>query len=112
MVSKYRNRKAVIDGITFDSKKEARRYSELKLLKKAGRIENLELQPSFVLVDGYVNGAGKKIRPMTYKADFRYYDVMEKCEVIEDVKGVRTEVYKLKKKLFEERYAPLTITEV
>ena len=112
MASKYRNRKTVIDGITFDSKKEARRYSELKLLKKAGHIKNLELQPSFVLVDGYVNGTGKKIRPMIYKADFRYYDVMGKCEVVEDVKGVRTEVYKLKKKLFEERYAPLTITEV
>lgn len=111
-MSKYNAKKTTIDGITFDSKREAHRYSELKMLKKAGRIIDLELQPAFVLVPEYTNGAGQKIRAMVYKADFQYFDLEKKKTIVEDVKGVRTEAYKLKKKLFEDRYSPLTITEV
>jgi len=108
--NKYHNKKTIVDGITFDSKKEARRYSELKLLVRAKEISNLELQPKFMLIDKYTNGNGKKVRALTYVADFQYttkYGI-----VVEDVKGMKTDVYKLKKKLFERIYAPLTITEI
>lgn len=92
---KYRNVKTVIDGITFDSKKEAARYAELKILLKGKVISNLELQPSFPVV---VND--KKI--CVYKADFSYTENGKSA--IEDVKGVRTPVYRLKKKLVEALY--------
>jgi len=90
--SKYRNIKTVVDGIKFDSKKEAKRYQELKLLEKAGEITDLELQPRFNLI---VNG--KKI--CAYIADFRY--TSRDKTIIEDVKGMRTPIYKLKKKLMK-----------
>ena len=92
---KYRNVKIVVDGITFDSAKEARRYSELKLLERAGQITGLEIQPSFRLV---VNNC----LICTYKADFRYaMDTphVRGLVVVEDVKGMKTPVYRLKKKL-------------
>jgi len=110
--SKYNAKKTVVDGITFDSKAEARRYGELKLLERAGLISKLKLQPKYVLIPAYTNGNGRKIRAMHYIADFEYYDHERKRIVIEDVKGHKTREYKLKKKLFEKRYKPMTITEV
>ena len=92
---KYRNIKTVVDGITFDSAKEARRYGELKLLEKSGRISGLEIQPSFRL---NVNNC----LICTYKADFSYTTEAPHAEgllVVEDVKGFKTPVYRLKKKL-------------
>ena len=88
---KYGNRRTVVDGLTFDSAKEARRYGELKLLERAGQITALELQPAFRLV---VNNC----LICTYKADFTYLDA-EKQRIVEDVKGMKTPVYRLKKKL-------------
>ena len=79
-----------VDGIVFDSKKEANRYGELKLLRDGGRITDLELQRSFDLI---VNG----MRICTYRADFSYVD--ESGPVVEDTKGFKTEEYRLKKKL-------------
>lgn len=111
-MSKYRNRKRVIDGITFDSGREADRYLELKLLERQGIIEELSLQVPFVLLPAYTNGKGKRIREMKYIADFVYTDCETGETVVEDVKGYRTKIYQLKKKLFEERFHPLTITEV
>lgn len=99
--SKYKNRKVTIDGIQFDSLKEGDRYIELKLLQKAGKIQNLELQPKFELVPKYTIG-GRSIRKMEYVADFKYIENGK--VVIEDVKGMKTEVYKIKKKLFEFQY--------
>ena len=90
MRNKYGNKKTVVDNITFDSMKEAARYGELKLLEKAGKIDLLELQPKFRLE---VNG--EKI--CTYIADFQYDD--DGHTVVEDVKGVKTAIYRLKKKL-------------
>ena len=93
--SKYLNRKTVVDGVTFDSAAEARRYGELKLLERAGQITGLELQPSFRLV---VNNC----LICTYKADFRYVTDTPHVRglvVVEDVKGMKTPVYRLKKKL-------------
>ena len=98
-MAKYRNIKTEVDGIVFDSKAEARRYAELKLLEKANEISDLRLQPEF---DCVVNG--QKI--CTYKADFEYWIRDEEFSpddkyVCEDVKGFKTQVYRLKKKLVE-----------
>lgn len=98
-MSKYGNRKTTIDGITFDSAAEARRYSELKLLAAAGEISDLTLQPKFLLIEGFTYN-GKKERPVYYIADFKYRDLDTSEWVVEDVKGARTEAYKLKRKLF------------
>ena len=101
--NKYGNIKTEVDGIKFDSKAEARRYSELKLLEKAGEISNLELQPRYDIKIG-----GKYIAH--YKADFRYFTAEE--AVVEDVKGVKTPIYRLKKKLVEALYPGVKIVEV
>lgn len=91
--SKYRNVKTVLDGITFDSKKEAARYAHLKLLEKSGVISGLELQPRYPITIG-----SQKV--CTYVADFRYRKDGE--TIVEDVKSAHTAkqpVYRLKKKL-------------
>ena len=100
---KYKAKKTVVDGITFDSKKEARRYQELKLLERAGVIKDLSLQPNFLLQDKF-KYKEKTERKIEYIADFQYYVVKDKKWVIEDVKGYKTDVYKLKRKLFLKRY--------
>jgi hypothetical protein len=91
-----------VDGIVFDSKKESRRYGELRLLESQGLIENLQLQPEYQCI---VNE--KKI--CKYIGDFKYWESGK--PVVEDVKGVRTAVYRLKKKLVEALYG-ITIVEV
>ena len=108
---KYHNTKVIYNGIKFDSKKERDRYIQLKQLHSLGIIESIELQKKFLLQEGYTNAKGKKIRPIYYIADFYYYDYIDNKWVVEDTKGVRTDVYKLKKKLFEYKYN-LTITEL
>lgn len=109
--NKYHNTKVIYNGIKFDSKKEMQRYKELELLESTDYICNLELQKKFLLQDGYTNAKGKKIRPIYYISDFYYYDYIDNKWIVEDTKGVRTEVYKLKKKLFEYKYN-LTIDEL
>lgn len=108
---KYHNKKIVIDGIKFDSIKESNRYKDLKLLEKANLITNLELQKVFELQPKYIKD-NKHIRAITYIADFYYYDNELNKYVVEDVKGYRTDVYKLKKKIFEYQYPNLTIKEL
>ena len=102
--SKYRNKKIIIDEITFDSTKEGKRYLELKQKEKLGEISDLVLQMKFELLPKYkING--KTIRAISYVADFVYKE--NGNEVIEDVKASKkfqTDVYKLKKKLFEYKY--------
>ncbi len=109
--NKYKAIKTVVDGVTFDSRKEGRRYRELRLLEQAGVIEDLCLQPHFLLQDSYVKN-GKSVRKIEYIADFSYYDLEKKKFVVEDVKGLKTDVYRLKKKIFEFKYPDLEITEV
>lgn len=111
-MNKYFNKKVIVDGIKFDSKKEAKRYTELKILKKAGLIKELELQKVFEIQPKYRNNKGDNIRAITYKADFFYYDIKREQYIVEDTKGYRTDVYKLKKKLFEYQYPNLTIKEI
>jgi hypothetical protein len=101
-MSKYHAIRVEVDGIVFASKAEARRYGELKLAELSGSVSALELQPKFPLI---VNG--KKIS--TYIADFRYIE--NGRTVVEDVKGVRTPVYRLKKKMVEAQYG-IEIVEV
>ncbi len=93
-MSKYRAVKTTVDNIVFDSKKEARRYGELKLMLRSGQIRNLEIQPEldFIL-------EGEKI--FTYRADFVYFEGDKR--IIEDCKGFKTPVYRLKKKLIEKQ---------
>lgn len=101
--SKYNAKKKVVDGHTFDSKREGERYCELKLLEKANEIRNLELQPRFLLQDKFKDRNGKTHRKIEYVADFFYID-KEGRNVVEDVKGVLTDVYKIKKKMFLKIY--------
>ena len=98
--SKYGNKKTEVDGIMFDSKKEANRYKELRLLEKSGNITDLELQKRY---DFEING----VKLGFYKADFVYF-VRLACDsteqyglTIEDCKGFKTPVYNLKKKLMK-----------
>lgn len=109
-MSKYNARKATVDGIRFDSQKEARRYGELKLLLKAGEIRELELQPKFTLMDSF-KYQGKTYRGITYIADFRYFDKQLGLEVVEDTKGFRTDVYNIKKKLLLNKYPDIYFVE-
>jgi hypothetical protein len=99
--SKYGAKKCEYEGIKFDSQKERDRYIELKLLEKGGGITDLQLQVPFVLQDSFEFN-GKKILPIKYIADFTYWKNGEL--VIEDVKGKKTDVYELKKKMFMYRY--------
>ncbi len=107
-MSKYYSVKTTIDGIPFDSKKEANRYCELKLLERAGEIGGLQRQVKFELVPPYTIN-GRKVRKMEYKADFTYQENGQL--IVEDVKGFKTDVYKIKKKLFEYKYG-IEIREV
>ena len=90
--SKYKSVKTEVDGIMFDSKAEARRYQQLKLLVRAGEIQDLEFQPRYEFI---IND----VKIGFYKADFRYTDNGKL--VVEDVKGMKTPVYNLKKKLMK-----------
>jgi hypothetical protein len=91
-VTKYGAIPTTVDNIRFASRAEASRYSELRLLEKAGQIVALTVQPRWPLtVNGYKVG--------TYVGDFAYSDVVSGRFCVEDVKGVRTPVYKLKSKL-------------
>ena len=99
--SKYGAIKCKYNGIEFDSKKERDRYIELRKLEITGIISDLQLQVPFVLQDGFEFN-GKKILPIKYIADFTYWENGEL--VIEDVKGKKTDVYELKKKMFMYRY--------
>lgn len=100
--SKYHAQKTVVGGVEYDSKKESKRAQELEYLEKLGKIKNLQKQVRFILQDGYVNNQGQKIRPISYIADFVYEEDDKK--IIEDSKGFRTEVFLIKKKLFEKKY--------
>lgn len=117
--SKYGNRKVVRDGIKFDSEREAARFAELKVLRAMGKIRDLRLQANFTLVEGYTTIEGERIKPMVYREDFTYERATEPdcngavywLREVEDVKGMRTKEYQLKKKLMREKYG-ITIREV
>lgn len=115
--NKFSAIKTTVDGIRFDSKREAERYQELVLLQRGGVISDLELQPAFkleidgrpVLIrsDGYPNG-----RQVTYRADFAYTVVATGERCTEDSKGFPTPEYKLKRAVVEAMHPGLRIVEV
>lgn len=90
--------------IRFDSKKEARRFDELMLMLKAGKISDLKLQPQFTLQEAYTTPEGNRVRAIRYQADFSYW--RDGAEVVEDVKSkaTKTRVYGIKKKLMREKF--------
>lgn len=94
--SKYRARKTVVDGIQFDSAKEAKRYTKLRDMEMAGEIQELRLQVPFEILPSF-ECDGVKYRGMKYIADFVYY--RNGVRVVEDVKGAKTPEYRMKKKL-------------
>lgn len=97
-MSKFSAIKTVVDGIKFDSKAEARRYGELVILERAGKICDLRRQVAFALVPGVKFAGASRARPaIRYIADFVY--VEPAGQVIEDVKGVETPEFKLKRHL-------------
>lgn len=100
-MSKYRNRRTEVDGVLFDSKGEAQRWQELRLLEQAGEIRDLRRQVKFVLQDAFV-AAGTREREIAYIADFVYSE--GSTTVVEDFKGVKTAVFKIKRKLLLFRY--------
>lgn len=111
----------------FDSQKEARRYRELMAMLRAGAIRDLRLQVQFTLQESYITPEGDRVRAIRYVADFAYErKVHSRCQkdggcafeeyedwhtVVEDTKGVRTDTYKMKKKLMRERFG-ITVQEV
>lgn len=99
--NKYGAKKTTLqDGSRFDSKREAHRYCELRILEKAKRIKDLRRQVKYVLIPAQRDKTGKLLEyECAYWADFVYYDFALGREVVEDVKGCRTDVYKIKKKL-------------
>lgn len=107
--SKYKNKKVKIDGYTFDSKAEARYYNELKLRARSGDIKAFKLQPRYRLQDAFEKD-GKKHRAIDYVADFEIHHLDGSIEVV-DVKGMLTQVFKIKQKMFEKKY-PYKLTLV
>lgn len=115
-MSKYKNKKTVIDSIEFDSIKEANRYCELKLLLKAKQISDLRLQVPFELIPAHRDiVTGRAVRKMTYIADFVYQENGKL--VVEDTKGFKTDSYLIKKKMMSylatidpEHYQPIRET--
>lgn len=96
---KYANVPTVVDGIRFDSKAEARRWDELQMLVKAGRVKDLRRQVRYVLIPKTARPSGGSERECAYLADFVYLDAQTGRSIVEDVKGAATPEYKLKRKL-------------
>lgn len=118
-MNKYHNKKTQLDGHTFDSAREAKRYLELRSLEEEGVIEHLETQVPFLLAEGrdwkkpfLKHGRlQKKMRECSYIADFRYRIVATGEIIVEDSKGMETEAYKIKKKWVFDKYG-IQIMEV
>ncbi len=103
------NERVTVDGHSFDSLAESRRYSELLLLEAAGQIEDLTVHPVYLLQASFTDATGRRHRAISYEGDFGYTEVLDPQSiqgraVVEDVKGHRTEVFKLKEKLFRFKY--------
>lgn len=109
MGNKYGNRKTTVDGVTYDSAKEARRGAELRLLERAGEITDLHRQVKYELLPAQRRDGRVVERPVSYVADFVYKENGE--EVVEDAKGMRTKEYVIKRKLMLWQYG-IQIKEV
>jgi len=103
-MSKYHNIHITADGYRFDSVAEYRHYMDLCLRQQAGDISDLTVHPRYTIVDAFIYD-NKRERAVEYEADFSY--VENGREVVEDVKGAETDVFKIKRKLFLLRYPDL-----
>lgn len=101
-MSKYGSKKVELDGHIFDSKIEAKYYEQLKWLQAHKEIKSYKLQPRYLLLESFKKN-GRTHRKMEYIADFEIKHLDGSIEVI-DVKGMETEAFKIKRKLFENRY--------
>ena len=109
---KYHSRKCAVTlpesgrQIAFDSEREARRFGELRMLLRCSQIRDLRLQVNFTLQEGYTTADGERVRPIVYRADFTYRERTGDgwCPVVEDVKGVRTKEYNMKRKMMLEKF--------
>lgn len=108
-MSKYGAVRTTVKGITFDSKAESRYYLYLLSEQKQGRIKEIELQPEFIIIEPYKIGK-RRVAATKYVADFKVTYADGRIEII-DVKGMKTPVYRLKKKLVESKYG-IEIKEV
>jgi hypothetical protein len=108
-MSKYHSMPTVIDGIRFDSKVESHRYQLLRHMENVGEIADLKCHPRFLLQEAFKYN-GKIERAVYYEADFSFTD--HENIFVEDVKGVKTEVYKLKRKLFIKKYPNIIFKEI
>lgn len=96
-MTKYHAQKTEVDGILFDSKLEAERFIQLKLMLKAGEISDLKLQPEFQIFQGYIDPiTGKHHKSRYYFGDFQYVDKQEHKVIVEDTKGIETDVFRYK----------------
>lgn len=109
--NKYHAQRTELDGITFDSRKEANRYAVLKILEKGKLISQLKLQVKFEILPKTENKFGQKTTAVNYIADFFYFDEEKQHYVAEDVKGVRTPLYKLKRKMMIFNYPHIEFRE-
>lgn len=112
--SKYNNEPTTVNGIKFDSRKEARRYEELMVMQRAGEIKNLRLQAQYTLQESFITPEGTRIRAIKYVADFAYDRRTQPDQngtvywlpVVEDVKSkaTKTPQYEMKKKMMYEKF--------
>lgn len=107
--SKYNNQKVEVDGVVFDSKHEGKDWKNLCAMEAAGLITNLRRQVPFELQPKYVTRDGRKIRAITYVADFVYE--RDGVTYAQDSKGMKTDVYKIKRKMFEYKYPDVIFVE-
>lgn len=103
-LSKFKNIKKTIDGITFDSTLEADAYQIIKQWERAGTIVELKLQPEFTLQESFRDPSGKLHRSIKYRADFSFRHIADLLRTVVDAKGLRTKEFALKEKMFHERY--------
>ena len=106
-MTKYNNKKTTIDDIVFDSKNEALYYEALKDMKAKGLIKDFELQPEFILQEGFEKDE-KKYRAIKYTADFRVLTNNDYSYIV-DVKGMLTTEFKIKMKLFNYKYPDIEL---
>ena len=106
-MTKYNNKKTIVDGITFDSRDESLYYEALKNMKANGLIKDFELQPKYLLQEAFVKN-DKKYRPITYIADFKVINNNGSFYLV-DVKGMLTTEFKIKMKLFNYKYPDIEL---
>ena len=103
-MTKYNAKRVYLDNVWFDSQAEARRYSQLCLLEKAGEIVDLRVHPRYELESPFTDAIGERHRAIYYIGDFEYKFPHSGQVVCEDVKGVETPVFRLKAHMFARRY--------